>query len=53
MRKKRNPQRTISEVLGKNPEPKELEQMALILDANPEILDLAFADLTQGRRTDT
>ena len=53
MRKKRNQQRTIFEVLGKNPGPKELEQMSLILDANPEILDLAFADLSKGRRTDT
>jgi len=53
MRKKRNQQRTIFEVLGKNPGPKELEQMSLILDANPEILDFAFADLTKGRRTDT
>lgn len=53
MRKKRNQQRTIFEVLGKNPGPKELEQMSLILDANPEFLDLAFADLTKGRRTDT
>ena len=53
MRKKRNQQRTIFEVLGKNPGPKELEQMSFILDANPEILDLAFADLTQGRRSDT
>ncbi|TKB07795.1 transposase [Desulforhopalus sp. IMCC35007] len=53
MRKKRNPQRTIFEVLGKNPGPKELEQMSIILEANPEILNLAFADLTKGRRTDT
>ena len=53
MRKKRNQQRTIFEVLGKNPGPKELEQMSLILDANPEFLDLAFADLTKGRRSDT
>ena len=53
MRKKRNQQRTIFEVLGKNPGPKELEQISLILDANPEILDLAFADLTEGRRIDT
>lgn len=53
MRKKRNQQRTIFEVLGKNPGPKELEQMSFILDANPEFLDLAFADLTKGRRTDT
>jgi IS5 family transposase len=53
MRKKRDQQRTIFEVLGKNPGPKELEQMSLILDANPEFLDLAFADLTKGRRSDT
>jgi IS5 family transposase len=53
MRKKRNPQRTIFEVLGKNPGPKELEQISIILEANPEILNLAFADLTKGRRTDT
>ena len=53
MRQKRNRQRTIFEVLGKNPGPKEFEQMALVLDANPEILDLAFADLTRGRRSDT
>ena len=53
MRQKRNPQRSIFEVLGKNPGPKELEQMTIILDANPEILDCAFADLTKDRRTDT
>ena len=27
--------------------------MSLILDANPEILDLAFADLIKGHRSDT
>ena len=53
MRQKRNRQRSIFEVLGKNPGPKELELMSLVLDANPEILDLAFADVTGGRRTDT
>lgn len=53
MRKKRNPQRSIFEVLGKNPGPRELEQMFIILDANPEILNCAFADLTKDRRTDT
>jgi len=53
MRKKRNPQRSIFEVLGKNPGPRELEQMSIILDANPEVLNLAFADLTQDRRSDT
>ena len=53
MRQKRNRQRTIFEVLGKNPGPKEFEQMALVLESNPEILDLAFSDLTKGRRADT
>ena len=53
MRQKRNRRRTIFEVLGKNPGPKEFEQMSLVLDANPEILDMAFSDLTRGRRTDT
>lgn len=53
MRQKRNRQRSIFEVQGKNPGPKELNQMALVLDANPEILDLAFSDLTKGRRSDT
>jgi IS5 family transposase len=53
MRQKRNRQRSIFEVIGQHPGPKELEQMSLVLDANPEIEDLAFADLTQGKRTDT
>ena len=53
MRQKRNRQRSIFEVLGKNPGPKEFEQMSLVLDANPEILDLAFSDLTRGKRIDT
>ncbi len=53
MRKKRNPQMNIFEILGKNPGPKELEQISAILDANPEMLDLAFADLIRNRRKDT
>jgi transposase, IS5 family len=53
VREKRNRQRTIFEVIGKHPGPQELEQMALVLEANPAILDLAFDDLTGGRRTDT
>lgn len=53
MRQKRNRQRSIFEVIGKHPGPKELEQMSLVLDANPEIEELAFADLTRGKRTDT
>lgn len=53
MRQKRNRQRTIFEVLGKSPGPQELEQISLVLDANPEILELAYADLTRNKRTDT
>ncbi len=53
MRKKRNPQMNIFEILGKNPGPNELEQISAILDANPEMLDLAFADLIRNRRKDT
>ena len=53
MRQKRNRQRTIFEVIGKHPGPKELEQMSVVLDANPEIDELALADITWGRRTDT
>lgn len=53
MRQKRNRQRSIFEVIGRHPGPQELEQMSLVLDANPEIVELAFTDLTRGRRTDT
>lgn len=53
MRIKRNPQMSIFEVLGKNSGSKELEQISAILDANPEMLDLAFSDLTQNSRTGT
>lgn len=53
MRQKRNRQRSIFEVIGNHPGPKELEQMSLVLDANPEIDELVFADLTKGKRTDT
>lgn len=53
MRQKRNRQRSIFEVQRKNPGPKELNQMSFVLDANPEILDFAFSDLTRGRKTDT
>lgn len=53
MRKNRNPQMTIFEVLGKHPGARELEQIACILDASPEILEQAYADLVKNRRTDT
>ena len=53
MRKRRNPQMTIFEVLGKHPGARELEQIACILDTSPEILEQAYADLVKNRRTDT
>jgi hypothetical protein len=53
MRKKRNLQITIFEILGKHPGAKELEQIVGILDASPEILDQAYTDLVKNRRVDT
>ena len=53
MRQKRNPQMSIFHVLGKHPIGNELDQMSQILDANPEILEHAYKDLTKNRRTDT
>ncbi len=53
MRQKRNRQRSIFDVLGRHPGPKELEQMSLVLEANPEIEELVLTDLTRGKRTDT
>ena len=44
---------SIFEVIGKNPGLKELKQISTILDANPEMLDLAYADLTKESRADT
>jgi IS5 family transposase len=53
MRKKRNPQTTIFEVLGKHPGPRELERMANILATNSDMLDQAYADLLKKSRHDT
>ena len=53
MRRKRNPQTTIFEVLGKHPGCRELEQMAAILVSNHAMLDQAYADLLKLRRHDT
>lgn len=53
MRKKRNPQMTILEVLGKHPGAKELEQIGCILDASPRVLEQAYAELVKSRRADT
>jgi transposase, IS5 family len=53
MREKRNLQRSIFERLGKHPIGDELEQMSQILDANSQVLDLAYDDLVRGYRCDT
>ena len=52
MRRKRNPQTTIFEVLGKHPESRELEQMATILATSHDMLDQAYVDLLKQRRHD-
>ncbi|BDD86073.1 ISNCY family transposase [Desulfofustis limnaeus] len=53
MRRKRNPQTTIFEVLGKHPGPRELEQMDAILATDHHLLDQAYADLLKKSRSDT
>jgi IS5 family transposase len=53
MRRKRDPQTTIFEVLGKHPGPRVLEKMADILATNSELLDQAHDDLLKNSRHDT
>jgi IS5 family transposase len=53
MRKKRNRQMTIFDIVSRHFIGNELEQMSQILDANPEILNLAYNDLIRDRRSDT
>ena len=53
MRRKLDPQMNLFHVLPRSKVGRELQQMSDILDANPDIVELAFADLSQGSRTDT
>lgn len=53
MRIKQQPQLNLFHALGNNDIAKELFEISLILDANPQILDYVYADLTKGCRVDT
>ena len=53
MRIKRQDQLNLFHALGKNDIAKELFQISLILDANVQLLDYVYADLTKGCRDDT
>jgi len=53
MRKKRQEQLTLFHAFGSNEIAKELIEISLILDANPQLLDYVYADLTKGCRGDT
>lgn len=53
MRRKLNPQMSLFETPSNNVIAKELEQIAKILDANPELTEIVYQDLIKGRRHDT
>jgi transposase, IS5 family len=53
MRKKRQEQMSLFHALGSNDIAKELGEISLILDANPQLLDYIYSDLTKGSRVDT
>jgi IS5 family transposase len=53
MRKKRQEQLNLFHAFGSNDIAKELIEISLILDANPQLLDYVYADLTKGCRGDT
>lgn len=53
MRKKKEPQLNLLNLMPRNKIAQELEAFARLLDANPEILDLVYGDLVKYRRQDT
>ena len=53
MRKKRQVQLNLFHALGNNDIAKELFEISVILDANPQLLDCVYADLTKDCRDDT
>ncbi len=53
MRKKLQPQLNLFHIFGSSDIARELAEISRILDANPKVLDLVYADLTQGCRQDT
>ena len=53
MRIKRQDQLNLFHTLGRNDIAKELFEISMILDANSQLLDYVYADLTKGHRNDT
>jgi IS5 family transposase len=53
MRRKFDNQTSLFNILANSQIARELEQMSHILDANPGLLDLVFADIMKNRRQDT
>lgn len=53
MRRKFNPQMNLFSPMARSSIVKELEQISLILDATPTVMDLVFQDLVKTHRPDT
>src|SRR5665811_740774 len=53
MRKKKEPQLNLLNLMPRNKIAQELEAIARLLDANQDILDLVYCDLVKYQRTDT
>ena len=50
MRRKFNPQLNLFTTMARNKIAKELEQISLVLDATPQVVDLAYQDLVRSAR---
>lgn len=53
MRRKFNPQLNLFTTMARNKIAKELEQISLVLDATPQVVDLAYQDLVRSARPTT
>lgn len=53
MRRKFNPQLNLFTTMARNKIAKELQQMSLVLDATPQVVDLAYRDLVRSARPTT
>lgn len=53
MRRKFNPQLNLFTTMARNKIAKELEQISLVLDATPQVVDLAYQDLVRSSRPTT
>jgi transposase, IS5 family len=53
MRRRHNPQMSLFNTPSNNPIAKELEKISMILDANPNLTEIVYQDLTRTKRHDT